>query len=114
MLENKRNQTNGCLGSGVEGNKETFVGDGNFLYLNVVAVTFAKMQNLYFTQMQFTERKYLNKVNLKTINILDYVSHQTLAVQECCAAATRNCPVCKVHNMLHLPGKARDVILLLQ
>lgn len=24
------NQTNGCLGPGVEGNKVTFVGDGNF------------------------------------------------------------------------------------
>lgn len=33
------NQTNGCLGPGVEGNKVTFVGDGNFLYLEVVVVT---------------------------------------------------------------------------
>lgn len=74
------------------------MGNGDSLYLTVVVNTFAKIQNLHFTQVQF---RMHNEVHLEKNE--DYVSHQSLAVQEGGAAATRNCPVGEVHDVLHLP-----------
>lgn len=112
--ESERNQTMDAQGQEQRGTRTLLWVTEIFCILTWRWLHLQKIQNLHFTQVQFTEYKYLNRVHLETINILYYVSHQSLAVQQCCAAATRNCPVCKVHNMLHLPGEARDVVLLLQ
>ena len=46
ILENDKKQTSGCKMLGVEKNKKTFAGNGNFLYFDVMVIPSTEIQNV--------------------------------------------------------------------